>query len=282
MNFWYLIRSVTFSERVARNPLTDSQYRCDFGFTDDNGIFDPIVCRYGGYYSLAGEPAQNVYATRAQHYGFTSEMPPGGSSIVLALNGSKTTRVAVAEYLCGEPSDLASGEVLLWSRFGQRLLLNADREVSVDNGNGGTAIIAGNTTTIGDDLVVVRDATVGRDLTSQHDIGSSAGTLIVELPGPNVTNVTVAGHDKGFNLTFKVPSSPSHTLNPGEPIAAIRLGAPYASPPYCTVSAKTTAWPTPPAFAAEAIDGQQIIVYYLGQMLSGDDVERTITVLIQG
>ena len=91
-----------------------------------------------GYYSLEGhrqapdEPEQAIVARRAGHYGLVSECPDGAEVVVLAVNGGKTNRVAVGEWLTDEPTvDRDGCEVLLWCKHGQRVLLNKDGDVVI-------------------------------------------------------------------------------------------------------------------------------------------------------
>ena len=134
------------------------------------------VLQHGGYQSAPNEPTQNIVAKRVQHYGFVSEPPDGAEVIAVAINGGASNRAAIAETVTGEP-EIENKEVLLWSEFGQRVLLDKNYRVAIDNGNGGTVEVAGFTTTIADDAVVARDLLVVRDTKVDHLLGGSDAVL---------------------------------------------------------------------------------------------------------
>ena len=90
-----------------------------------------------GVYSCDGyrhpdDPESVVVAKRAQHYGLCSEPPNDGTcvAVVVAVGGGASNRVAVAEYSTNTP-EIEEGEVMLWTKFGQRVLLNKDGDVIV-------------------------------------------------------------------------------------------------------------------------------------------------------
>ena len=90
-----------------------------------------------GIYSCDGyrhpdDPESVVVAKRAQHYGLCSEPPNDGTcvAVAVAVGGGASNRVAVAEYSTNTP-EIEEGEVVLWTKFGQRLLLNKDGDVIV-------------------------------------------------------------------------------------------------------------------------------------------------------
>ena len=90
-----------------------------------------------GIYSCDGyrhpdDPESVVVAKRGQHYGFCSEPPNDGTcvAVAVAVGGGASNRVAVAEYSTNTP-EIEEGEVLLWAKAGQRVLLNKDGDVIV-------------------------------------------------------------------------------------------------------------------------------------------------------
>lgn len=83
-----------------------------------------------GYPSAPDEPESADVAQRFGIYGVAREIPDNCEVIVLAIHGCSTNRVAVAERHPNEP-EVEKGEVLLWTTFGQRLLLNKDGDVVV-------------------------------------------------------------------------------------------------------------------------------------------------------
>ena len=90
-----------------------------------------------GIYSCDGyrhpdDPESVVVAKRAQHYGLCSEPPNDGTcvAVAVAVGGGASNRVAVAEYSTNTP-EIEEGEVVLWTKAGQRVLLNKDGDVIV-------------------------------------------------------------------------------------------------------------------------------------------------------
>lgn len=93
-----------------------------------------------GYQSAPDEPQQTVKARRAAHFGFVSEMPDGGEAILIAVNGGSDNRVAVADIVTDDPA-IESGEVCLWTRNGQRVLLDKNGDVVIYPKDGGKVLI---------------------------------------------------------------------------------------------------------------------------------------------
>ena len=90
-----------------------------------------------GIYSCDGyrhpdDPESVVIAKRAAHYGFCSEPPNDGTcvAVAVAVGGGASNRVAVAEYSTNTP-EIEEGEVVLWTKAGQRVLLNKDGDIVV-------------------------------------------------------------------------------------------------------------------------------------------------------
>lgn len=86
------------------------------------------------------EPQRSDSALRGQHYGFVSEMPENGEVIAVAVNGGGNNLVSVAELFPGEP-ELVNGEVLLWSKFGQRVLLKENGSIVVFPASGSEVLL---------------------------------------------------------------------------------------------------------------------------------------------
>lgn len=238
-----------------------------------------------GYQSAPDEPQQNIVAKRAQHYGFLSEAPDGAEVIALAINGGASNRVGIAETVTDEPT-IAQDEVLLWARPGQRLLLDKDKRVSIGNGNGGTVIIDGNTTTITDDVVVTRDTTVTRDATVARDtkvahiIGGGDVSHGCIPAAPAVPTATATGDDLSFDVTFSV--APSLILNPGNLVATVGLSRSFASEPRCVASPTSGSFPGPASFGAKATTGGVLEVRYYGQAINGPVANLVCTVFVVG
>ena len=60
--------------------------------------------------------------------------------MAVAVGGGATNRVAVAEYSTNTP-EIEEGEVVLWTKAGQRVLLNEDGDVVVYPANGRNVIL---------------------------------------------------------------------------------------------------------------------------------------------
>jgi len=228
-----------------------------------------------GYQSAPDEPTQAITAKRAQHYGLTTEAPDGAEVVVLAINGGASNRVAVAEYTTDEP-EIENGEVLLWARTGQRLLLDKDRRIRLDNGDGGTLVMDGDTTTASQNLVVARDLTTG------HILGGGDVSHAVTPSTPKITSASASGDDLSFTLTFMVANS--QTLSAGDLIATVSLARSYPSAPRCIVSPQSDTWPVAGvSFSARATGGGTINVYYQGaNPISGPSPTLAVAVFVLG
>lgn len=100
-----------------------------------------------GIYSCDGyrhpdDPESVVVAKRAQHYGLCSEPPNDGTcvAVAVAVGGGASNRVAVAEYSTNTP-EIEEGEVVLWTKAGQRVLLNKDGDVVIYPATGRSVIL---------------------------------------------------------------------------------------------------------------------------------------------
>ena len=151
-----------------------------------------------GIYSCDGyrhpdDPESVVVAKRAQHYGLCSEPPNDGTcvAVAVAVGGGASNRVAVAEYSTNTP-EIEEGEVVLWTKFGQRLLLNKDGDVIVIPA-AGRKVLLGSAT--GTDLVVLKS-----------ELNSQLSTLKTWLNGH--THPVPAGPG-----TSSVASTPIGTLS---------------------------------------------------------------------
>lgn len=112
-----------------------------------------------GIYSCDGyrhpdDPESVVVAKRGQHYGFCSEPPSDGTcvAVAVAVGGGASNRVAIAEYSTNTP-EIEEGEVILWTKFGQRVLLNKDGDVVVVPATGRKVLLGSAT---GTDPVVLK------------------------------------------------------------------------------------------------------------------------------
>lgn len=100
-----------------------------------------------GYFSADGyrhpdDPESALIAKRGQHYGLTTEPPSDGTCMMVALSigGGASNRVSVAEISTAEP-EIDEGEVVLWAKAGQRVLLNKDGDVVVYPAPGRSVIL---------------------------------------------------------------------------------------------------------------------------------------------
>lgn len=239
-----------------------------------------------GYYSMEGyasapnEPQQAITAKRAQHYGFTSEPPDGAEVIALAINGGASNRVAVAETVVGEP-EIENKEVLLWSEFGQRIHLDKNLQIRLDNGNGGTVVMNGDATNISQDAAVARDLQVNRDTKVDHLLGGEDAVMLC-VPSGGVVVASALGNDLAFDLTFAVPNSV--TIAPGTMIATVTFARAFATgkAPRFVASPKSGAFGVPASFGATVNGTTAVDVYWHGQALNGPLANLVCTVAIFG
>lgn len=90
----------------------------------------PGVYSTDGHRAAPTEPETGLSPQRFGVYGIASEAPDGTEVIILAVNGGASNRVSVAELPQGAP-ELEPGEVCVWSKHGQRVLLTTDGDVVV-------------------------------------------------------------------------------------------------------------------------------------------------------
>ena len=241
-----------------------------------------------GYYSMEGyqsapdEPTQNIVAKRTQHYGFVSEPPDGAEVVAVAIGGGASNRAAIAETVTGEP-EIENKEVLLWSEFGQRVLLDAALQIRADNGNGGLLVMNGETTNITQDVAIARDLQVNRDTKVDHLLGGSDTVLtcVANVAGGFAT-ATALGNDLAFDVTFTV--APSVTVNPGTKLATVTFARAFGIglAPRFVASAKSGAFGAAAAFGAEPNGVDKCDVYWHGAALNGPLANLVCTVAILG
>lgn len=152
-----------------------------------------------GIYSCDGyrhpdDPESVVVAKRAQHYGLCSEPPNDGTcvAVAVAVGGGASNRVAVAEYSTNTP-EIEEGEVVLWTKFGQRLLLNKDGDVVVLPASG-RFVILGNDTGSGTDKVVTESrlqAILDTIKAHTHPVAGAVAGASAQLAVPGA--VTIVG-----------------------------------------------------------------------------------------
>ena len=235
-----------------------------------------------GYASAPDEPQQSIVAKRAQHYGLTTEPPEGAEVITLAINGGASNRVAIAETVVGEP-EIENKEVLLWSEFGQRVYLDKNFRIDLDNGNGGSVEIAGAVTTIADDAIVAQDLRVIRDTKVDHLLGGEDTVLVcVANVGAGIATATALGNDLAFDVTFTV--APSVTVNPGSKIATVTFARAFGIglAPRFVASAKSGAFGVAAAFGGTVNGVDKCDVYWQGAALSGPLADLVCTVAVFG
>lgn len=155
-----------------------------------------------GYQSAPDEPQQTVKARRAGHFGFVSEMPDGGEAILVAVNGGDS-RVAVADLVTDDPA-LESGEVCLWTRNGQRILLDKDGNVVIYPKSGGQ--------------VLVGDASVGNcdPIVTKGELNACLQVIVNNLNAH--THSTPSGNS-GISQSPLYDGSPSYFKVNGSPNA---------------------------------------------------------------
>ncbi|MFA5456645.1 MAG: phage baseplate assembly protein [Synergistaceae bacterium] len=77
-----------------------------------------------------------------QEYGLSSVAPYGGESIAVRIGGRADDLVAlISSYSKSRPTNLETGEVCLWSDFGQRITLKKDGSISIAPASGKKIIL---------------------------------------------------------------------------------------------------------------------------------------------
>jgi len=235
-----------------------------------------------GYASAPSEPQQSIVAKRAQHYGLVTEPPDGAECIVLAIGGGATNRVSVAETVVNEPH-IEAKEVLLWSDYGQRVHLDKNLNIWLDNGNGSTVVLSGETTNITQNVAVARDLQVNRDTKVDHLLGGSdvVLTCVANVAGGFAT-ATALGNDLAFDVTFTV--APSVTVNPGTKLATVTFARAFGVglAPRFVASPKSGAFGVAASFGATVNGVDKCDVYWQGAALNGPLADLVATVAVFG
>jgi hypothetical protein len=179
--------------------------------------------------------------------------------------------------------EIQNREVLLWSQFGQRVLLDAALQIRADNGNGGLLVMNGETTNITQDAAIARDLQVNRDTKVDHLLGGSDAVLtcVANVAGGFAT-ATALGNDLAFDVTFTV--APSVTVNPGTKLATVTFARAFGIglAPRFVASAKSGAFGAAAAFGAEPNGVDKCDVYWHGAALNGPLANLVCTVAILG
>jgi len=84
-----------------------------------------------GWGSEAGEEEGSYTARIYQHYGIASHVPEGAEAVVVAVNGGSANGAVVATELPGTRPALEKGEVAVYSKFGQKILLDKNGNVII-------------------------------------------------------------------------------------------------------------------------------------------------------
>lgn len=77
-----------------------------------------------------------------QEYGLSSVAPSGGESVAARIGGRSDDLLSlISSYSKSRPNNLSSGEVCLWSDFGQKITLKKDGSISVAPASGKKIIL---------------------------------------------------------------------------------------------------------------------------------------------
>lgn len=106
-----------------------------------------------GWGSEAGEEEGSYTARIFQHYGIASHVPEGAEAVVVAVNGGSANGAVVATELPGTRPALDKGEVAVYSKFGQKILLDKDGNVIITPKEGSKVLLGSAT---GTDPVVLK------------------------------------------------------------------------------------------------------------------------------
>lgn len=108
-----------------------------------------------------------------QHYGFASLPVADSEAIAVFVGGSRDNGVIVAEQGdAGKIPHLESGEVALFSKFGQKIVLKNDGSVSV-NAASGKNIVFENKVVVNADFETQGNITSGGDMEAGGDVKGS-------------------------------------------------------------------------------------------------------------
>ena len=148
-----------------------------------------------GWGSEAGEEEGSYTARVFQHYGFWSHVPEGAEAVVVAVNGGSANGVVVGTELLGIKPSLEKGEVAIFSKFGQKILLDKDGNVIITP-KSGAKVLLGDAT--GTDPVVLKSelnsvlSTVRTWLNSHtHPVPTGPGTS--SAPSSPIGSLSVSG-----------------------------------------------------------------------------------------
>ena len=83
-----------------------------------------------GWPTGTDEPQRSDFAQIGQHYGLVSELPDNGKCVAVGVNGGATNLISVAEIDPDAPT-VEQGEVLLYAKWGQRVLLKNNGNVVI-------------------------------------------------------------------------------------------------------------------------------------------------------
>lgn len=148
-----------------------------------------------GYYSMDGyqaapdEPESTDSSQRFGHYGFLSEVPNNCEVIVLAIHGAASNRVGVAERHPNEP-ELQGGEVLLWTEYGQRVLLDKNGDVVIYPKTGGEVRIGDSSASNVDKVVTAQELRSILNLIKNHQHPETGTTTAMS---PTLATISLAG-----------------------------------------------------------------------------------------
>lgn len=143
-----------------------------------------------------------------QHYGFASLPVADSEAIAVFVGGSRDNGVIVAEQGdAGEIPHLESGEVALFSKFGQKIVLKNDGSVSV-NAASGKNIVFENKVVVNADFETQGNITSGGNIASDGDMEAGG-----DVKGSDFKSGVLS-----FNMHVHVSAAPgSPTSGPQSP-----------------------------------------------------------------
>lgn len=123
---------------------------------------------------LEGEVLDQI--ERPQNYGLTSVPPAGSQAVLLFMGGNRDHGIAILVASDGDrKKDMAEGEVALWSKFGNYILLKTDKGIEVEAG-GESVAVNGSVDATGD-LTTETNITASGDISADGDVADATGTL---------------------------------------------------------------------------------------------------------
>ncbi len=118
------------------------------------------------------------------------------------------------------------------------------------------------------------------DLQSQHELGNSAGPIVVVGNAPAVVNASADGSDSEFDVTFDVADM--QALAAGMKIADVALARDFPSAPRCQVTLVDGGWSSGSIVTYTSSAPKSLAFYYQGSSpIAGPQMGLKFTVFVR-